>query len=165
MQTLLAEQNLKTYMDDAVITVFEAMLGMVVGPSVRGVSFPLKEPQVIGMVGLAGAVTAVVCLRVPESFSAPLTRAMTGAPPEEVLSDADVNDVIGELANIIAGKLKSCFRTNGGPCNLSLPTIARGRHIDLESVSGTERHSFTFTHEDESVVVEFYALNPKVNPL
>jgi CheY-specific phosphatase CheX len=160
MHTLLSEPNLKTFMDDTVITVFDTMLGMAIDPSVGGAVFPPPEPQVIGMVGLAGAITAVVCLRVPESFSEGLTRAMIAAGPDEPLTEADVNDVIGELANIIAGKLKSCFQTNS-PCNLSLPTIARGRHIDLESVKGTQRDSFTFHCRNESVVVEFYALNSK----
>ncbi len=166
MKTLLPEQNLKTFVDDTVITVFDTMLAMEIQPSVSGVVFPpAGEMQVIGMVGLAGTVTAVVCLRVPETFSSQVARAMTGAESNELLTEADINDVIGELANIIAGKLKSWFRTAGGPCNLSLPTIVRGSRIDLESVSGTERHSFTFNYNATSVVVEFYSLNQKENPL
>jgi CheY-specific phosphatase CheX len=165
MKMLAPESNLKTFVDDTVITVFDTLLAMGIGPSICGTAFPTRETQIIGMVGLAGAIKAVVCLRVPESFSGRVTRAMMGAGPEEPLSEADINDVIGELANIIAGKLKSCFRTTGGPCNLSLPTIVRGHRLDLESVSGTERHSFTFHHDQELAVVEFYSLHQKENPL
>jgi len=161
MKMLLPEENLQAYIDDTVITVFDAMLAMELQPSVPGITMRTTETQVIGMVGLAGAVTAVICLRVPIKTSERLTRAMTGMEPEESLSEGDVNDVIGELTNIIAGKLKSCFRTNGVPCNLSLPTIVRGNHLDLESISGTERHSYTFRQAGEPLVVEYYSLNPK----
>jgi len=159
MDVNLLTDNLQSYIDDTVISVFDTMLGMELSPSVPGAFFRVTEPQLIGMVGLAGSVTALVCLRVPESFSHRLTRAMMGLAEEEALSEPDINDVIGELANITAGKLKSCFRIADQPCNLSLPTIIRGHTIEVESVSGAKRHSYTFLHENEPIVVEFYSYN------
>ena len=161
MKISTQEQDLKLYIDDAVITVFDTMLAMELYPSNRGADFKPGEPQVIGMVGIAGGVTAVICLRVTETFAHRLTQAMMGIGPDTAPSGSDINDVIGELTNISAGKLKSCFRVSGQPCNLSLPTIVRGHSIDMESMSGTERHSFTFYHANEPVVVEFYSLNQK----
>jgi len=161
MNLLNPGASLKTSMDDTVITVFDTMLAMQIPVSSDGAFFRVEETQVIGMVGLAGAVTAVVCLRVPTKFSQHLTRTMIGAGPDDALSESDINDVFGELTNIIAGKLKSCFPTNGTACNLSLPTILHGNHLDLESMTGTERHSFTYSCDFEPVVVEFYSLNDK----
>ena len=165
MQNPTQEHGLKMFIDDAVITVFDTMLAMELYPSDHGAHFKPNAEQVIGMVGLAGGVTAVICLRVTETFAHCLTEAMMGLGPDASLTGSDINDVIGELTNITAGKLKSCFRIPGQPCSLSLPTIVRGRSIDMESMSGTERHSFTFHHGDEPVVVEFYSLNQKDIPL
>jgi chemotaxis protein CheX len=159
MKTLPTEHDLKLYIDDAVITVFDTMLAMELRPSDRGARFKTDEMQVIGMVGIAGGITAVLCLRVTQTFAYRLTDAMLGNEPGAQPSESDVNDVIGELANIAAGKLKSCFNTPGSPCSLSLPTIVHGHAIDLESTSGTERHSFTFHHGNEPVVAEFYSLH------
>lgn len=159
------EHGLKMFIDDAVITVFDTMLAMELYPSASGAHFKPDAEQVIGMVGLAGGVTAVICLRVTETFAGRLTEAMLGLGPDTTPSASDVNDVIGELTNISAGKLKSCFRVPGQPCSLSLPTIVRGRSIDMESMSGTERHSFTFHRGEEPVVVEFYSLNQKEIPI
>jgi CheY-specific phosphatase CheX len=157
MNTNLLENDLKLYIDDTVISVFDTMLAMELRPSTTGAFFRTNEMQVIGMVGLAGKITALVCLRVSETFSHRLACAMMGLEADESLSDPDVNDVIGELANITAGKLKSCLRVSGGPCNLSLPTIVRGHTIEMESMSGTHRRSYTFRHGDEPIVVEFYS--------
>jgi len=159
------EPDLKLFIDDAVITVFDTMLAMELHPSNRGARFKADETQVIGMVGIAGGVTAVLCLRVTQTFAYKITEAMMGMGPDNPPSENDVNDVIGELANIMAGKLKSCFRVPGQPCSLSLPTIVRGHSIDMESMTGTERHSFTFYKSDEPVVAEFYSLNQKGIPL
>jgi CheY-specific phosphatase CheX len=159
MKLLPAEHDLKLYVDDAIITVFDTMLAMELQPSDRGARFKTDEVQVIGMVGIAGGITAVLCLRVSQSLAFRLTDAMLGNEPGSSQSESDVNDVIGELANIAAGKLKSCFNTPGHPCSLSLPTIVRGHAIDLETTSGTERHSFTFRHGAEPVVAEFYSLH------
>jgi len=161
MKITTPEPDLKLFIDDAVITVFDTMLAMELFPSDRGARFKPDETQVMGMVGVAGGVTAVLCLRVTRTFACQITIAMMGLEPEAVPSEGDVNDVIGELANIAAGKLKSCFRTPGRQCNLSLPTIVRGHSMDMESMSGTERHSFTFYHGDEPVVAEFYSLHHK----
>jgi CheY-specific phosphatase CheX len=165
MKALPTEHDLKLYIDDAVITVFDTMLAMELRPSDRGARFKSDETQVIGMVGIAGGITAVLCLRVTQTFAYRLTDAMLGNEPGVQTSESDVNDVIGELANIAAGKLKSCFNSPGHPCSLSLPTIVHGHAIDLESTSGTERHSFTFHHGNEPVVAEFYSLYQKGLPI
>jgi CheY-specific phosphatase CheX len=164
MKSPAKEHDLKLFVDDAVITLFDTMLGMEIHPSNRGAHFKVNETQVIGMVGLAGGITAVVCLRVTQSFARCLTEAMMGIAQDDA-TEGDVNDVIGELTNISAGKLKSCFRSPGQACSLSLPTIVRGHSIDLESMSGTERHSFTFYRGSEPVVFEFYALSSNHLPL
>jgi chemotaxis protein CheX len=159
MNTPLLDNDLKLYVDDTVVSVFDTMLAMELQPSITGAFFRPSEVQVIGMVGLAGSITALVCLRVTESYSQTLTCAMMGLDPDADISDSDVNDVIGELANIIAGKLKSCFRAPGQPCNLSLPAIVRGHTIEMETLRGSVRRSFTFRREDEPIVVEFYSHN------
>src|ERR1700761_3213594 len=103
MKILPAEHDLKLYIDDAVITVFDTMLAMELHPSDRGARFKTDEMQVIGMVGIAGGITAVLCLRVTQSFAYRVTAAMLGNEPGAPASESDVNDVIGELANIAAG--------------------------------------------------------------
>ncbi len=157
MSVIATPQDLKMYVDDAVITVFENMLGMMIDPSRYGANLTLLEPQVIGMVSITGATQGVVCLRVSPGFSSEAASAMLEMD-EDSLSEPDINDVIGELANMIAGKIKAGLSTGGEPCGLSLPTIVRGRKIDLESISGVKRHSFSFAHDCGPVVLEIYSL-------
>ena len=158
MSVVANPQDLKLYVDDAVVTVFENMLGMMIDPSRYLANLTVGEPQVIGMVSITGATQGVVCLRVSQLFSNLATSVMLDMD-EELISEPDVNDVVGELTNMIAGKVKAALSTGREVCGLSLPTIARGRKIDLESVSGVKRHSFAFSHETGAVVLEIYSLN------
>jgi CheY-like chemotaxis protein len=163
MQMTISEQNLKTYVDEAVIAVFETVLNMHIESSVSGPLVKNKETQVIGMVGLAGKKRGVVCLRVGEAFSQVATAVMLGLEPDTTQTMADVNDVIGELTNIIAGKIKYCLRSDNENTSLSLPTVVRGYCIDLESISGVEHFCFTFSYATHSVVVELYQIKEDQN--
>jgi chemotaxis protein CheX len=153
----MAEKDLKEPITQAVETVFDTLLGMEVTPLPKPPAATRHE--VIGSIGLAGGITAAVCLRVRETDAPALARAMIGCGPRDPVSDEDVNDVIGELANIIAGKLKSCLRAKNGACNLSLPTITRGQRLDMESISAAHHYAFGFQSAVGPVVVEAYALD------
>jgi CheY-like chemotaxis protein/CheY-specific phosphatase CheX len=159
MEIAISEENLKLFVDDAVITVFELVLNMHIERSQPKESDDTKEGQVIGMVGIAGRNRGVVCLRVEEGFSRIVARAMLSMEADDALSVADVNDVVGELTNIIAGKIKYCLRSDRETCVLSLPTIVRGDSIDLESISGVERRFFSFRYASHNVTVELYSVN------
>ena len=58
---------------------------------------------------------------------------LASEPPEDV--DADVRDVIGELANMIGGNIKSAIATD---VRLSLPSVIDGSNYELH-VCGSER--------------------------
>jgi len=158
MTITISEQNLKTYVDDAVVTAFETVLNMHIEPSKNDSTIKNNETHVIGMVGIAGKKRGVVCLRVGEVFSHVITAAMLGMDVDTVQSAADVTDVIGELTNIIAGKINFCLRSERETSILSLPTVIRGHSIGLESISGVDHHFFTFTYASHIIVIELYSV-------
>lgn len=163
MEKLSTKHDLKSCIDGSVTAVFETLLGLELEPSTQGIHPDNEELKVIGMVGLAGITRGVLCLRVSQSFSHVATALMFGRDPETVQSVSDVNDVIGELTNIIAGKMIGYMQLDKELCNLSLPTITRGSQIDLETISSVDRHSFTFTLSYGPVIVELYSLKKENN--
>jgi CheY-like chemotaxis protein len=163
MDSANATLNLKSLIDETVATVFDTMLGLHAELSVPGALPKEKEIQVMGMVGLGGTTRGVVCLRVGQEFSQIATAAMFGLEPGSQHSIADVNDVIGELTNIIAGRVLTYLHSKKENCSLSLPTITRGEKIDLESISCVDRQSFTFSFPSGPVIVELYSLNKEHN--
>jgi flagellar motor switch protein FliN len=73
----------------------------------------------------------------------------------DVDMEADVNDVIGELSNIVGGNLKSIFSDVGLQCELSTPSITRGTGFKIESMNMERYERFAFSYQDHVFFVEF----------
>jgi hypothetical protein len=63
-----------------------------------------------------------------------LTRALLGMEPDEAVSSDDVHDAVGEIANMVAGGVKTKVVAKGADAQLGLPIFIHG-HIAQTSVS------------------------------
>lgn len=75
-------------------------------------------------------------------------------PPEEV--DNDVRDVIGELANMIGGNMKSAMGTD---VRLSLPSVIDGSNYEIRVVGSQSRDDIGFSYEGGDFWVSVLAKN------
>ena len=73
-----------------------------------------------------------------------------GVKPEEV------NDVIGEVSNMVGGHLKSRFCDSGFPCDLSIPSITSGKNFKIESKNWARHERIAFCHEAHVALVEVF---------
>jgi chemotaxis protein CheX len=106
---------------EVVESVFSGMLGFTL---VRTHTEAVPEPgrRFIGTVHISGSWEGSVVLECPETFGRLVAGSMFGSSPE-TLSDDELVDVIGELANMTGGNVKALL---GGDVALSLPTVVRG---------------------------------------
>jgi chemotaxis protein CheX len=112
--------------------------------------FPAQERRddVSASVSVTGAWRGQVVVSCSDTASRNAAAALLGIEHEDVTDD-DVTDALGELANIIGGNVKSLLPE---PCALSLP------HVLMEKTAGrypsvTEICSLNGTWLDESVTV------------
>jgi CheY-specific phosphatase CheX len=63
---------------------------------------------------------------------------MLGTPEAELGGNEMVNDVIGELLNMIVGSVKSRLCDSGVLCVLTIPSVMRGRHLKGGPVCSSE---------------------------
>lgn len=95
----------------------------------RGAPFVKGEFQtfadVSGIIGLAGEVKGAVVLSFPSSLAKKIFEAMTG----EQVPDGDpaIADVVGELANMVAGGAKGALAEQGMGYRISVPTVVTGK--------------------------------------
>jgi CheY-like chemotaxis protein len=164
MDFTISDKNLKTFVEDAVVMVFDSVLNIAMEPSSFVLPAKTDENQIIGMVGIAGSKRGMVSLRTGEAFSHKMTAAMLSHETDAPQPAADISDVVGELTNIIAGKIKFGLRSGKDICNLSLPTVVHGHCIGLESISGVEHHCFTFSHGPHFVAIDLYSVIKQESP-
>lgn len=120
---------------------------------------PLDEPvlnfheTVTSMVGLAGSHSGILAIHCPKKLALLVTSNMLGMEVTEV--DDDVNDAMGEIANMVGGDVKHIFSPKGADINLSIPTVIYGNDYALESVSSAESLVMPFVCGDERFLLSF----------
>ena len=124
--------------------VFSTMLSLPAVPLAEA-SPDLPQERVSGSVSFVGeTVTGSVYLHLPAAFAAHIAGTMLGMATAEVPADAEINDVIGEVTNILAGGLKSWLCDTGAECALTTPAIIRGTSFHILASEGVEQLQFSF---------------------
>jgi chemotaxis protein CheX len=147
--------NICEFMNRHLVDVFETMLSMKVTAMPAGTA-PLFEERVTGSVAFAGDhVNGAVYLHLAAAFANQVAASMLGLSPGD-LGEAEVNDVVGEVTNMLTGGLKSWLCDSGAECAVSTPAIIRGSSFVIEPVPDVEREWLVFNCEHNRIVVEIH---------
>jgi chemotaxis protein CheX len=119
--------------------------------------FPLKEPvrrfkcSITGMVGFAGTYSGVISIHCPVALALKITSNMLGVDCDEV--NEDLNDAIGEIANMLGGSVKQVLSKGGLDVKLSIPTVISGEDYTVNSLSDNDCVVVPFTVEGYTLLV------------
>lgn len=150
--TQMTEEGMAKYIIDATKDVFNTMVMMELADS-----YPLEEPvtkfqcSVTGMVGLAGTYTGILSIHCPKNFAMRIASNMLGMDIDEV--GEDVNDALGEIANMLAGYVKQVLSKGGLDINLSIPTVISGEEYTINAMTDLDAVVIPFTNEGERFLV------------
>jgi chemotaxis protein CheX len=132
---------------EVVEQVFTGMLGFELVRT-HGESLPIPgAARYIGTVHITGSWSGSVVVECPEVFGRVVAATMFESEPEVVTED-ELVDVVGELANMLGGNVKALLE---GDSVLSLPTVVRGcdfrvvvpgTHLARSLAYECERHVF-----------------------
>lgn len=103
------------------------------------------------MVGLAGTYNGLVSVHLPWPLAISFTSLMLGMEVTEI--DDDVNDAMGEIANMIAGSFKQHLSKGGSDIQLSTPSVVNGSDYMVTSGNNIENISLKFAANDLSFIV------------
>jgi chemotaxis protein CheX len=98
------------------------------------------------LVGLAGTYNGLVSLHVPLQFAHKLAAQLldTGNP-----SDEDVEDALGELANILAGSFKRNLSAASLDIRLATPTVVSGKHYVIHVAKKPDVMALLFDSDED----------------
>lgn len=160
MNSPIAKIQVGDHIDATVAQVFATMLSLTVTRTSRG---PLPPARISGAIGIAGEqITGTVYLHFPEALAHVVTRAMLQLPELEALAESDVNDVMGELSNMVGCRLKSVLNDADIFCAVSTPSVIRGAFA-VEAPQDVSAERFYFICQDQRFEVEVHLqLEPAV---
>jgi chemotaxis protein CheX len=103
------------------------------------------------MVGLAGTYNGLVSVHIPWPQAMSFTSLMLGMEVTEI--DDDVNDAMGEIANMVAGSFKQHLSKGGSDIQLSTPSVVNGSDYNVSSGSDLENITIKFAADEEWFMV------------
>jgi chemotaxis protein CheX len=103
------------------------------------------------MVGLAGKLCGVLCLRCKAETATLVASRMLGVSPEEILQEQW--DAAGEVCNMIAGNFKAKLSGMEDGCMLSVPTVITGADYRLYSLADGGRIDIPLLFENRNIWV------------
>ncbi len=148
----LLEEDMRGYVIHATKEVFNTMIMMDVVDS-----YPLLEPvtkfhcSITGMVGLAGTYTGILSIHCPKPFAMKITSNMLGMAVDEV--GEDVNDALGEIANMLGGYVKQLLSKGGLDISLSIPTVISGEDYTINAMTDSDCVIIPFNVEEDRFLV------------
>jgi len=139
---------------NCVIETFDSMLSMEMMQVGKVTDPGLDERRLVGSIHFAGEVVGTMSLHVSQEFATLVTMAMLGIEENEIDSEEEIKDVLGELGNIISGNLRSDFQDLDLTCVISTPSITCGSDFKIEPSKMGDLHKWIFRHKKYELLVE-----------
>ncbi len=145
--------QLDRFIVDATSEVFATMVFMDLTPEeVRRDGRADLDSNISSMIGLAGELKGLLAVHCPRRVALAVSGAMLGMEMEEI--DDDVKDALGEIANMVAGGLKTSLLEAGRNVELAIPTTVVGNSIRTSGFSGASTLVVPFRVPDGRFAVE-----------
>jgi len=138
---------------DATNEIFSSMVMMEVSVKgdVQSTLAPL-ENSITGVIGLAGTHKGVLAMHFPNPVAMAITGSFLGMDVDEI--NEDVEDAVGELANMLGGSVKSILSAKGRDIDLSLPSVISGKNYDFQPTRDIDRVVIPFQCDAGDFIVE-----------
>ena len=138
----------------SVLDVFETMFSIKLEAVETVSETSLTGVRNVSSVCFAGDATGIVSIHVGTELSRRMAANMLGTEPEQIEGESEIQDLLGELGNIVGGGLKSALTDTGLRCALSTPSFTTGSDFMIEALNLERYERFAFQAESHTVFVE-----------
>lgn len=134
--------------------IFLSMLSLEVAPGEAINKFPNSHSNTVsGMVGMTGLYKGIIAIHASLEVAKKITSQLLFMDVEEV--NEDVLDAMGEMANMLAGNMKTVLSTNGKDIDLSVPSAVTGDKYALDIKNTGEHMIVPFSTDIGNFSVQF----------
>ncbi len=113
------------YAKETVLEVLETMVG-IAGVEATEPTLsdgPPPETELTGLIGLAGGLKGAVAIQGPSALGREIAAQMLCVDDPSELEDDDVRDAFGEVANMVAGGIKTRLEGDGHSFGIAVPVV------------------------------------------
>lgn len=111
--------------------VFETMVFMDISDTYDpAIKENAAEECVLGSITFKGTLEGCLSISCNHNCAKTIAANMLGMDVDESISDEDINDAIGEVANMVMGSLKGSLEDSPFTIEVSIPTVIKGNGIE-----------------------------------
>ncbi len=124
--------SLKDTLLSGATEVFETMVFMAleeVDEEARDTTQDGEKVTLLGSITFKGNIEGCLSIRCGMQCARTIAANMLGTDPSGDLTENDVNDAIGEVANMVMGAIKSRIQDTVGNMEVSIPSVVQGRQM------------------------------------
>jgi len=125
---MMTTVSLKDALLDSAKEVFETMVFMTMEESADGAA-SLGDTTLLGSITFKGHLEGCLGVCCDEACARTIAANMLGMLSAEELSESDVSDAIGEIANMVMGAVKARIQNEVGSVEVSIPSVVQGREL------------------------------------
>lgn len=130
--------------------VFETMVFMALEES-SPEEAPVQDPALLGTITFKGRLEGCLGICCGATCARAIAASMLGMDASAELGDRDVNDAIGEIANMVLGAVKSRIQNDIGGIEVSIPCVVRGRELANSLGEGADQVRIAARIDEEHV--------------
>lgn len=133
-----------TPLAQALIKAFQTMLSLKLDMLNRFEVPDIAGNHILGTIGFSGKAVGRVYFRVSQEAARDIAATILGIPPQSLTDISEINDVIGEVLNIMTGNFKSNLCDAGLDCRLETPSVNLTADAETPTIrgGGLERMAF-----------------------
>jgi chemotaxis protein CheX len=132
--------------------VFETMVFKSVHRLPDVTEVPAQGAHVVATVAFAGYRCGAVSFHSATEVAQQIAGAMLGIPPESV--NGEMPDAIGEIANMLAGTLRTRMAAIEPPWAIAVPTVTVGTNFRTRYIADVARAICCFAMDEQPIFVE-----------
>ncbi len=133
--------------------IFTSMIMMDISVSDETPQIPkVLHDNISGMIGLGGTHKGILGIHLPYVVAMAITSSFLGMEVTEI--GEDVEDAVGELANMLGGNVKTILSEKGRDIELSLPSTIHGKEYGVQTSHDTENVVISFACEVGNFIVQ-----------
>ena len=148
--------DLNFFVTTAIAEVFETMLSIDLKELDSGTQVEMDGNIITGNVSFTGKIMGNFNFILANKCARVLTTAMLGMEEDEIEGQEEINDVIGELSNMVGGDIKSRFCDSGFECQLTTPSIISGTNYKIQTRDFARHERYIFEHKEHKIIVEIF---------
>ncbi|HPC94438.1 MAG TPA: chemotaxis protein CheX [Sedimentisphaerales bacterium] len=147
---MITTMSLRDNLLDSAKEVFETMAFMALEEIADEQEGPgLEDETLLGTITFKGHLEGCLAICCGCRCARTIAANMLGGDPDEPMSDDDMSDAIGEVANMVMGALKARVHEEVGTMEVSIPSVVRGRELRNSLGERASKISVTVNLEEE----------------